>query len=494
MKKFALIIYLLLASNICFGQEMAVNLDAVTLKKVSVIEKGDTISISNIFMSADGYVICTTSNNLRLSYTLSKFKSDLQFITNNIDEFWRAHIATNVFPYIKKGDDQAELRHEMELDALQFIQVLKENGLTLDDPMMKNYIYELANKILPPSLLQNSHYNVNILIQQSPELNAYCYPNGTIVVNTGLLANLHSEDELVAVLTHEIAHFVLDHSVKNVNAAIARQKRAEFWAAFATGLAAVADGVLTARNEYHIPGAITASVAVASAAIASNVVDRLGMKYNHDQETEADQLAKEILIKLGYNENALATALHRIVNKQKAEGYSYALSIDSKTHPSLVRRINEQGSPNTPIEKNYEKMASFAVTNAAKFQFENRRFKQCITLVEQNIANGVGTVDDYMLYARCLLAFENTPESNTQILELVENARAIDSFSHNINIDKTEILVYLRLKQYDKAQALLSAYQERIAAMSEELKHIIFFEQEYNWATNMIMKIKAMSI
>ncbi len=494
MKRFGLIICLLFATNICFGQEMAVNLDAVALKRVSVINKDDTITISNIFMSADGYVICTTSKNLRLSYTPSKFKSDLQFITNDIDELWRAHIATNVFPYIKKGDDQAELRHEMELDALQFIQVLKENGLTLDDPMMKNYIYELANKILPPSLLQNSPYNVNILIQQSPELNAYCYPNGTIVVNTGLLANLHSEDELVAVLTHEIAHFVLDHSVKNVNAAIARQKRAEFWAAFATGLAAVADGVLTARNEYHIPGAITASVAVASAAIASNVVDRLGMKYNHDQETEADQLAKEILIKLGYNENALATALHRIANKQKAEGYSYALSLDSKTHPSLVRRINEQGSPNTPIEKNYEKMVSFAVTNAAKFQFENRRFKQCMTLVEQNIANGVGTVDDYMLYARCLLAFENTPESNTQILELIENARAIDSFSHNINIDKTEILIYLRLKQYDKAQALLSAYKERIASMSEEFKRVIFFEQEYNWASNMLIKLKTLSI
>lgn len=494
MKKFALIIYLLLASNICFGQEMAVNLDAVALKRVSVINKNDTITISNIFMAADGYVGCTTSKNLRLLYTPSKFKSDLHFLTNDIDEFWRAHIATNVFPYLSKGRDQAELRHEMELDALQFIQVIRDNGLMLDDPMLKNYIYELTNKILPTSLLQNSPYNVNIVIQQSPEVNAYCYPNGTIVVNTGLLANLHSEDELVAVLSHEIAHFVLDHSVKNVTAAIARQKRAEFWAAFATGLAAVADGVLTVRNEYHIPGAITAGVAVASAAIASSVVERLGMKYNHDQELEADNLAQEILIKLGYNKYALATVLKRIANKRESEGYSYALSLDSKTHPSLVRRINEQGTPDSLIEKNYEQMVSFAVTNAAKFEFENRRFKQCMAMVEQNIVNGMGTVDDYMLYARCLLAFENTPESNAQILELIEKAKAIDSFYHNINIDKTEILVYLRLKQYDKAQTLLCAYQERIAAMGEEFKHVIFFEQEYNWATNMILKIKTMSI
>jgi hypothetical protein len=52
----------------------------------------------------------------------------------------------------------------------------------------------------------------------------------------------------------------------------------------------------------------------------------------------------------------------------------------------------------------------------------------------------------------------------------------------------------LRLKQYDKAQALLSAYKERITSMSEEFKHVIFFEQEYNWASNMLIKLKTLSI
>ena len=360
--------------------------------------------------------------------------------------------------------------------------------------MLENYIYGLVNKILPLDLLHYSPYNINIIIQQNPELNAFCYPNGTIVVNTGLLANLHSEDELVAILSHEISHFVLDHSVQNVIAAIERQKRAEFWAAFATGLAAVAEGVIMAKNEYYIPGAITTSVAAASAAIASDAVDRLGMKYNHNQEYEADGLAKEILQILGYNDSALATALKRIANDLKTEGYGYALLLDSKSHPSLKSRIDKQGTPDSSIEKDYEQMVSFAVTNTAKFKFENRRFKQCMALVAQNIVNGVGTVDDYMLYARCLLAFENTPESNAQILELLEKAKVIDPLRHNINIDKTEILVYLRLKQYDKAQTLLSAYQERIAAMGEEFKHVMFFEQEHNWATNMLIKLKALSI
>ena len=47
--------------------------------------------------------------------------------------------------------------------------------------------------------------------------NVYMYSNGTMVIHTGLLSALHTEDELVAILSHEIAHFVLDHSVQNVN-------------------------------------------------------------------------------------------------------------------------------------------------------------------------------------------------------------------------------------------------------------------------------------
>lgn len=492
MRRFLLVLAALFVSNIAFGQSAIVNLDAVLLKKNSGINKGDTVTITDVFMSADGYVVCETESNQRLTYSPAKFKTDLQFVVNNIEDFWRSQIATKTVPATKKIGDQSELRHDMELDALQFVQVIKDNGLELDDPFLESYIYELANKIIPHDLLNNSPYNVNVLIQQSPELNAFCYPNGTIVVNTGLLAKLRSEAELVAVLSHEIAHFALDHSVQNVVAAIARQKRAEFWAAFATGLAAVADGVLAARNEYYIPGAITASTAIAAAAIASNVVDRLGMKYNHEQEIEADQLAKEILEILGYNPNALATALKRIATELNTEGHKTAIFLSSNDHPSLASRINRQGVPNGEPEKSYEQMVSFAITNSAKIHFENRRFKQCITLVEQNITNGVATVDDYMLLAQCLIALDNTTETNARILKLIDSAKEIDT--SNINIYKTEILTYLRLKDYNTALTLLDQYKIKIDLLDPSLKHLPFFAYEYNWATNMILKIKAMSI
>ena len=78
-------------------------------------------------------------------------------------------------------------------------------------------------------------------------------------------------------------------------------------------VAAVADVAISANsNGYYAPGALTASTALFASAIAEDSVDRLGMEYNHEQDLFADAVAVDILKHLGYDENALATALNRI--------------------------------------------------------------------------------------------------------------------------------------------------------------------------------------
>lgn len=54
-----------------------------------------------------------------------------------------------------------------------------------------------------------------IYVIQDAELNAGMYPNGAMLVNTGLLVRLHSEAELATVLGHEFAHFEQRHSLKH---------------------------------------------------------------------------------------------------------------------------------------------------------------------------------------------------------------------------------------------------------------------------------------
>lgn len=335
------------------------------------------------------------------------------------------------------------MRSEMETDALEYISKVKGYNMELKDPFLENYIYSLVAKIAPVDIIDGRPGNVNILLVDDPSTNAGMYPNGTLVIHSGLLACLNTEDELVAILGHEIAHFILDHSVQNINKVIARKKRAEFWAAVATGVTAVAEGVAATQNRYYIPGAATLGVAALSTAIASEVIDHLGMKYNHEQEYEADNMAVEVLKILGYDPNALATALHKLQAVQIKDRVQ-SMYFQSYSHPALVERIQKAGTPQDRHDAQFEKMISFAVTSAARMKFEDRRFRQVLPLVSQNISNHVGTAEDYIFKANCMMSLYDSAESNSEILQLIEVAKQLEPT--NINIYKTEILAFLRTK------------------------------------------------
>lgn len=56
--------------------------------------------------------------------------------------------------------------------------------------------------------------NIDILIAKTNSLNAYCFPNNTFVLNMGLFYWLENEEQVAAVLSHELAHKILEHSTK----------------------------------------------------------------------------------------------------------------------------------------------------------------------------------------------------------------------------------------------------------------------------------------
>ena len=428
-----------------------------------------------------------------------RISSRFDFKYNDIQNLWNQKIICNVFEELEDKGIQENLRSEMEEEALSYINKQKEYGMVFNDPYLESYIYSLVSKIAPQTLIDGRPGNVNLLILENPTMNAGMYSNGTLVINTGLLSALHTEDELVAVLAHEIAHFVLDHNIQNVNAAVARKKRAEFWAGLATGLTAIAEGVAAVKSNYYVPGAATLGMAVLSSSIASQIVDRLGMKYNSEQEEEADKTAIQALEILGYDKNALSTALNRMKEIMVQER-SNVMYFQSYTHPALVKRILDAGKPQDIANQKFEQEISFAVTSTARMKFEDRRFRQVLPLVEQNIINGVATSEDYILKAHCLLALHNDEQTNMEVLEMINIAKSLDET--NINIYKVEILANLRLKKYAISQELLAQYVQKLNEMEIHLKDIEsditwdanykFIVSERDWANRMGIKVKAM--
>lgn len=506
MKQFALFILFSFLSINTYAQTYKVDLNFNVKKNYENWKKGSTIHITGVKHDSipnpysdgkslmDAYLVLQNDNDAGTLVT-KKMDDAITCDYKNIQDLWDAGIITSVFPALQKKGTQNALRNEMEEDVLEYISRIKNANLEFTDPYLENYIYSLIAKIAPENLIDGRPSNINLLIVKDPAMNVCMYPNGTLVINTGLLAVLHTEDELVAILSHSIAHFVLDHSVQNQNASIARKKRADFWAAVATNVTLT----VASKSKYYVPGDAAVAVGELAKSIAIKVVERLGMKYNNEQEYEADQMAINALKLLGYNQNALSSALNRI-KERMLEERSKAMFFDSFTHPALVSRINKAGKPESKVDPNFEKIISFAVLDAALMKYQDRRYRQVLPLVSENIANNVAVADDYILKANCLLALRNTNESNTEALNLIGKAKALEP--SNINIYKSEIVAMLRLNRKAEAQAMLKEYSNNLNTMSNELKSIpsgptwegsySFITTESKWVNNMIIKLKGM--
>lgn len=514
MKKHLILLTALFIAILTNAQSYKVNLDATVTEKFKNYEKGSKVKISSIGnylgsnssnqdtydsdyykLEKEYYIVI---NNDTIPYS-NKIEDRFFFQYNDIQDLWNIHIIVNVLDELQRKGIQENLRSEMEEEALSYINKQKEYDMEFNDPYLESYIYSLVSKIAPQTLIDGRPGNVNLLILENPAMNAGMYSNGTLVINTGLLSALHTEDELVAVLAHEIAHFVLDHNIQNVNAAVARKKRAEFWAGLATGLTAIAEGVAAVKSNYYVPGGATLGMAVLSSSIASQIVDRLGMKYNSEQEEEADMVAIQVLELLGYDKNALSTALNRMKEIMVQER-SNVMYFQTYSHPALIKRIYSAGKPQDVANQRFEQEISFAVTSTARMKFEDRRFRQVLPLVEQNIINGVATSEDYILKAHCLLALHNNEQTNMEVLEMINIAKSLDET--NINIYKVEILANLRLKKYAISQELLAQYVQKLNEMEIHLKDIEsditwdanykFIVSERDWANRMEIKVKAM--
>ena len=389
------------------------------------------------------------------------------------------------------------MRNELNNDAIEYINTLNTYNKFFEDEYFEDYLYTLVNKIHSGILKDERPGNIFVKVIKDSEPNAFALPNGCIMISTGLLSTIQSEDELVGVLAHEVAHFALDHQIINYNKEIDRKKRAEFWSSFATVLAAGADAYLATTNNNYIPGVLTASTAIVSSVFSEEIIKRFGVKYNQDQEMDADQAAKEILEVLKYDKSGLSAALQRIKNYCIVTGNYLALS-GSGTHPSLDSRIRELGpvkSFEPFIQPSFLKKVS--LINSYNAWIELWYFAHHIAandLASRNIVNNVATESDYIVKGIVKRRLSNSKESNEEVLGLFEKAKSLHVVPYAL-IHKEEGITYIRLERKNDAKKSFQTYLSVLNEIKEknigkEFKEINKqLEDEIAWTKKMIFKV-----
>jgi len=165
---------------------------------------------------------------------------------------------------------------EVEIGREADVAVRKQYGVYTEKAGLAAYVNSVGQALAAKSDRPTLTYTFQVV--DSPEINAFALPGGFIYATRGILALMNSEDELAAVLGHELAHVTARHGASQLSKAQAAQ----------IGLLGVA---VLSDPQYADLASNTAAVALT-----------LAMQgYSREDEREADDLGVKYAKRAGYN-------------------------------------------------------------------------------------------------------------------------------------------------------------------------------------------------
>lgn len=162
---------------------------------------------------------------------------------------------------------------------------LKQEMRISDDPEGTAMVNRVSTRIAMAIGPDMPEAEWEFILFEDPSANAFAMPGGKIAVFTGLLDRIDSDDELAAVIGHEIAHVQLRHANQRMSAELIR------------GAVGVAAAVGTKDMDSD-----DRALVLAAYGIGSQV--GIMLPYSRSHETQADRLGLLIAARAGYDPRA----------------------------------------------------------------------------------------------------------------------------------------------------------------------------------------------
>ncbi|WP_413557456.1 M48 family metallopeptidase [Bdellovibrio sp. HCB209] len=148
-------------------------------------------------------------------------------------------------------------------------------------------VQRVADRIAKAS---GENFQWEVILIESPEVNAWCMPGGKMAVYTGIMPVLKTEGALAAVMGHEVAHATLRHGMEGY----IRAKQQSYAGIILAG-ASVVGGQLLCKTEDCRKWSALGGVA---AGFALTFLER---KFSRGDETSADKKGQIYMAKAGYD-------------------------------------------------------------------------------------------------------------------------------------------------------------------------------------------------
>lgn len=197
----------------------------------------------------------------------------------------------------------------------QSLQEASRSGVLDTNTAQLNRLKSISNRLVRQVAAYRpdaAKWDWEVHIIKSDQLNAFVMPGGKIMFYSGIIERLNlTDDEIAAIMGHEIAHALREHSRERMSREYATQ----------TGIGLAASLFGLSQGQTDIAG----------------LAGDLGLSRPHSrtQESEADQIGLELMARAGYNPQAAITLWQKMQSASQGEPPQFL-----STHPSSSNRIS----------------------------------------------------------------------------------------------------------------------------------------------------------
>lgn len=213
-------------------------------------------------------------------------------------------------------------KQQLDLGQQAAAQIRKKEKVLPETDLRAKLIKSMGEKFvkfIPEAEMKKKPYKFTFEVIDSKEVNAFALPGGPLFFYTGLLERMKSEDELAAVMGHEMTHVREEHWAGDYAAAQRRQ----------VGLI-VGDLLGVPRTVLNV------------AAVADGLL--LGPKYSRKSEDRADLGGFRLMVEAGYNPQGAVDLFDTLASIQKGNRPPEILNShpdDKKRREGMLKRMQE---------------------------------------------------------------------------------------------------------------------------------------------------------
>lgn len=194
-----------------------------------------------------------------------------------------------------------------------------------EDPLALERLRRVGQRLAQVSDRRDYEYHFYLIAEE--EMNAFTTPGGNIYVYTGLLNKLKTDDQLAAVLAHEMGHCAARHTIKKFQAALGYD---------------IISSILISQIEEDQAQRITALS-------ANTLMSIIFSAYSRQDEHEADRLGLKYMHLACFKPTAAGETFE--ILKAQSKGGEGILFL--RSHPYLQDRIRMVREEAEMLERRY---------------------------------------------------------------------------------------------------------------------------------------------